>query len=501
MVCEVCFDESLRLFVGAAKISDPLVFKSMWRETKTTRHTITTQPQSSPQNTNVPAAYRLCLLGQNNRSVMDDMDDLEDDMADLFSFGASGGLGDSSSSGNTGIHPKSDPTNANNARGGTSTSPAKAPDFDKGGSAVNENNGNDSGSNIISAAPYRSAFDESFLDLLQDSPELLSGPYSMDLNIASGDDGITGATQAAHDAETQEILAWLDQETPTLVDETPSVASEKDTTKKNAVAPPKPPTETVVAVLPPVFTDLTQALASSQATMGQIRNLAAKQGQDITDLVRPNLYCRLITGKSLDTVQSQSSLVDAFTSWQSTHNKDERTILWQSSALCDALATRVATALEQTTSQRRDKESCREDLCLVLQYHWRDTTSSSSTPKTENDKQMEDTAKSSTTPLRDDEDWFLPPVAATLLGVGLPVPVAAIMLPQIMGQHMPALALQSSERWEAAQELHQHLYWLACYHLPLLVFHLDRYVWLAVFVCFVQWPVHEILTHCLYLIS
>ena len=40
---------------------------------------------------------------------------------------------------------------------------------------------------------------------------------------------------------------------------------------------------------------------------------------------------------------------------------------------------------------------------------------------------------------------------------------------------MPILALTPAERLEAAKSLHSHFYLLACYHLPLLVFHLDRY--------------------------
>jgi hypothetical protein len=48
------------------------------------------------------------------------------------------------------------------------------------------------------------------------------------------------------------------------------------------------------------------------------------------------------------------------------------------------------------------------------------------------------------------------------------------MLTSIMGI-IPLLALTQEERWEAAKSLHTQFYLLACYHLPLLVFHLDRY--------------------------
>lgn len=307
----------------------------------------------------------------------------------------------------------------------------------------------------LSAAPFRSSSDEEFLDLLEDSPDLLSGP--------SLGDGNAGGT---HDAETQEILDWLDDEKPTSTDSTEDEKMTElskggsNTTHENATSaksnPTRPivPTETVVT-LPPVFKSLTAALASSQATVGQVRILAAEQPDQITNLNRPDLYCRLLTGKPLQTIQKQSSLVDSFNTWQGSEaRKDEL----PSSALgetCEALANRVAESLEKTHATHRDKEDCRQDLLDVLQYHFRGQPKSG-----DQDSQS--------------VDLFLPPVAATLLGFGLPAPVTSGLLQQITGQHMPLLALQDTERWEAAQGLHQHLYWLACYHLPLLVFHLDR---------------------------
>lgn len=347
--------------------------------------------------------------------------DDDDDMADLFSFGSGDFEIDS---------PPED-----NVVGGTAAS------HDLG---------------VISAAPYRSNSDESFLDLLEDSPELLSGPSVLP-------SGVT------HDAETQEILAWLDEEKPTLVES--ELESDKDsdnndkpeTTNESLSSTPAPvPTETVVA-LPPVFHTLVEALASSQATVGQIKRLAAANLDDITPANRPGLYARLlVSGKSLDAIQTQSSLVDAFHGWQSSEaRQDELAPQWLQLA-CDPLAERVAESLDQTLATQRDKEACRQDLIDVLQYHMRGLPRKPSGNDTDTEQP--------------DSDWFIPPVAATFLGFGIPAPVTSVLLTQVMGQHMPVLALQAEERWEAAQELHQHLYWLACYHLPLLVFHLDRYV-------------------------
>ena len=50
------------------------------------------------------------------------------------------------------------------------------------------------------------------------------------------------------------------------------------------------------------------------------------------------------------------------------------------------------------------------------------------------------------------------------------------MLSQIIPSFMPILALTTKERQEAATILHRQFYLLACYHLPLLVLHLDKHM-------------------------
>jgi hypothetical protein len=323
------------------------------------------------------------------------MDD-DDDMADLFSFGSgdhSGAVDDSLDSANTLLQQP---------------------------------------------APYRRADSgDSFLDLLQDAPELLSsgGPHE---------------GGGSHDAETQDLLAWLDEETPTLVEK--ESEEEEEAAPKDEAPPTAPPpviAETVV-VLPPVFTTLTAALESPQATVGQIRTLAAAEARTseteagLSALQRPNVYCRLLTGKSLAEAHTQSSLVDSFVAWQTAPDRE----VIEEDATLETLATRIATALVETYATHRDKEACRQDLRDVWQYYARGSTG---------------------------RDVLLPPVAATLLGFRIPTSVVSLLLSQVVPHHMPLLALQATERWEAATGLHQHLYWLACYHLPLLVFHLDRY--------------------------
>jgi hypothetical protein len=73
-------------------------------------------------------------------------------------------------------------------------------------------------------------------------------------------------------------------------------------------------------------------------------------------------------------------------------------------------------------------------------------------------------------------DPLLPPVACAILSAGVPKAAAAVMISQIIPSFMPILALTNRERHEVAEILHRQFYLLASYHLPLLVWHLDRYM-------------------------
>lgn len=86
----------------------------------------------------------------------------------------------------------------------------------------------------------------------------------------------------------------------------------------------------------------------------------------------------------------------------------------------------------------------------------------------------QDSSSSARTP--DYQDPLLPPVACAILSAGVPKTAAAVMLSHIVPHFMPILALTRKEREQAAQLLHRQFHLLACYHLPSLVLHLDRYL-------------------------
>jgi len=76
------------------------------------------------------------------------------------------------------------------------------------------------------------------------------------------------------------------------------------------------------------------------------------------------------------------------------------------------------------------------------------------------------------------KDPLIPPVAATLLSCLTP-PNACVVLSELIPHHMPLLALvaTATERQEASEIfLYRNFHLLATYHVPLLVFHLDRHL-------------------------
>lgn len=105
--------------------------------------------------------------------------------------------------------------------------------------------------------------------------------------------------------------------------------------------------------------------------------------------------------------------------------------------------------------------------------------SSAGEPKKEDEIPTEEDKKASlSTPKGQFVEWnpLIAPVAATLLACGTSKEVSSVMLSRIVPAFMPLLSLMDTERMQGVRTLHQKLYYLICYHMPLLVLHLDRYI-------------------------
>lgn len=420
--------------------------------------------------------------------LIDGADDDDDDMADLFSFGAAeDGAGSSTV-------PASSPSHR-----GVGITGAAVPSSSTGMIDPTLSSSLPPSQQQIPTRTERASSDDSFLELLESEASSLSlassmaggAPHSPTPNIS----GVVGGV----DDETRDILSWLEAEgqgvdpttlklTTTHSDAPPAspTATASSTPAASSPARPAPPptpsspssqqppvvvvptpvtvTPTVVA-LPPLFTSLSQALASTESTTPQILQLALHHPHQLTTLTkleRAELYCRMLCGNKTFGQVQQSSLADSFAQYRQGGGDK----VWPFPG-CDDLAQRIWEYQQpqpsssepssdhdnnnNTTPSSRSVEVLAEDLQTLLAYYFHHQSI--------------------------DDDVLVPPVAATVLAAcGSDVIVASVLLHQLVAQKLPLLALQGPERWDAALLLHHEWYLLACYHVPLLVFHLDRYV-------------------------
>ena len=334
-------------------------------------------------------------------------------------------------------------------------------------------------------ARERAGSDDSFLDMLDENAPAV--------DYISGEEGMPTKVD---DKETQDILDWLNveqntvtsppasessstpplgattvdameekSESPVMVEKpimdarpvgnipdpalAPRLAAEgtTDNVDSNEEILPSDPIATGMQITPPqlpkpVFDTLQGALESKLSTISDIRRLFLRDDLKVTSECRPHLWSRIVCGKTLEYV-SKSSVADSFLQWresdgrnnQITWIKEESTILGERIVAC--------------TNGNLDE--ARASLEEVLLFHY-----------------LKEADQVEVDPL-------LPPVACAILSAGVSPPVTAVILSNIMPAFMPILALTPAERLESAKSLHSHFYLLACYHLPLLVFHLDRY--------------------------
>jgi len=198
----------------------------------------------------------------------------------------------------------------------------------------------------------------------------------------------------------------------------------------------------------PVFSCLSEAIRSNASTIEDVRLLFDREiGTDGVHSVSPEdrayLWVKIICGKTLGDVDN-SSLADSFREWQK--NSNIETDPDEESSVFDALLTK-ASSIDNTNEQY---ETAKEQLLSLLNFYSQGKGSSSVT------------------------DTLLPPVAYAILRTGMPLDVASVVLSQIEPKAMPLMRLSIKERFLAAKALHADFYLLACYHLPLLMMHLDR---------------------------
>ena len=193
----------------------------------------------------------------------------------------------------------------------------------------------------------------------------------------------------------------------------------------------------------PAFTSLSEAIRSNLSTIDDVRSLfqrevGANGSCSISPEDRAHLWTKVICGKTLEDVDN-SSLAESFKEWQNNCNIE-------TGSMFDALLMKVSLIANENELY----EPTKEKLFSLLNFH----------------------SQGKRTPVK--VDTLLPPVAYAILSTGMPIAVASVLLSQIEPKAMPLMRLSTEERFLAAKALHADFYLLACYHLPLLMMHLDR---------------------------
>ena len=310
------------------------------------------------------------------------------------------------------------------------------------------------------------------------------------------DDDKNNSKTGARKAPWASLLPQRSQDKETDHNQTPTLDNDNDNNDTTQELPSTALVSTPPS--PPLPESLPLALASSETSVSQIRQLAigtklvprSSSGSTTNTTTPPpldddnvnktlsewmteqpslrsELYCRLVCGnKSLAHIQS-SSLADAFSSWDFASSTVAHTWIPVATRYC----LETMPPLEQPQLQGSVHDTLQQDLMKLLAYH-----SNNNQHKDNNSSSLSSSSSNSSM------DVLIPCVARVLLAAGIPVAAASVVLGQVQAQVMPLLALDpNEERWEAALSLHHALYLLAAYHLPLLVVHLDRHLpgWFA----------------------
>jgi len=262
------------------------------------------------------------------------------------------------------------------------------------------------------------------------------------------------------------------------------------------------------------FTNLSEAIRSTQSNVQKhiMPLLKSKAKVSIED--RPWLWTKAICGKVLSDVKS-SSLADSFVSWDqsfSLTDLEQSDNLWKFGVddkfakkllkEVDCLADRIVTSKRENTEEAKNKSKRDLSSLLLFYYHSGNTTSRNKMNEGSTDEEMKNseygdmeevidntTEDKDCTILKRDRsaeasktsievvEWnsLIGPIAATLLSSSVCAPVASVMLSTIIPVAMPLVSLTTAERLDAAKKIHSAFYLLVCYHLPMLVLHLDRY--------------------------
>ena len=205
------------------------------------------------------------------------------------------------------------------------------------------------------------------------------------------------------------------------------------------------------------FSSLADAIRSSSSTADDVRyffsreigfnNVCGDVGIGKED--RAYLWTKVICGKTLEDIEG-GSLADSYREWQKKGEVAREYEGCEHGAAIDSLLKEGC----GVSNQDDDYEAKKQALLSLSYFQSRNKSSTSSSPCM---------------------DSLILPVALAILEAGIPPAAASVVLSHIAPSSMPLLRLEHDERYLAAKAESMDVYLLACYHLPMLVMHLDRH--------------------------
>jgi len=262
-----------------------------------------------------------------------------------------------------------------------------------------------------------------------------------------------------------------------------------------------------------VFDTLSEVIHSQDSTMNEVRSLLFPEMTELAKVEneeRPWLWSKAICSRTLTDVQS-SSLADSFTTWDETFDLESLQLGDDYYGLMESFVHRLLEEVEVLADRivSSDSVDCdlmvtKKDLCSLLVFYYQSNFLSGNiankSVEVEEDLGLDDSLvleedveenvpmefEKAATQVNEEEseskpkghavEWnsLIGPIATTLLASGTTPAVASVMMSRIIPSSMPLISLTQSERMQGVRTLHQKLYYLICYHLPLLVLHLDR---------------------------
>ena len=205
------------------------------------------------------------------------------------------------------------------------------------------------------------------------------------------------------------------------------------------------------------FSSLADAIRASSSTIDDVRTLFSQEKAfnsvfddvGVSNEDRAHLWIKVICGKTLDDIE-RGSLADSFQELQKRGEFAQEHNVSKYDAVIDTLFNEVCGMSHEYDGYEAKKQA----LIMLAYFQSRNKSSTSSSLCI---------------------DPLILPVALAILEAGIPPAAASVVLSLIEPSSMPLLRLEYDERYLAAKAESFDLYLLACYHLPMLVMHLDRH--------------------------